>query len=276
MNGKRKRLSALLFLALAPAFLSGCAALTQISEHIFLMTPEQEAALGKEIAVEIEKQHPVYRADPAATAYIQGLGKRLVEVAPPCEQQFRFQLVDSEEPNAFAIPGGNCYVNVGLLRLAENESELASVVAHEIGHVILRHGAKTVSQAQTYGLIGQLALGESAGQLSQVAAKIVQSGVLLQNSRAHELEADNVAVTILANAAVDPQGLLAFFDRMQSLGGGAGRNSKFSEYFSTHPLTGTRIDIARQRIQALGAPDPGWSRDSEAFRQVKTRYPPAE
>jgi len=276
MNGKRKPLSILCLLALAPAFLSGCTALTQISEHAFLMTPEQETALGKEIAVEIEKRHPIYHGDPAATAYVQALGTRLVEVAPPCRQQFRFQLVDSEEANAFAIPGGSCYVNIGLLRLAENESELASVVAHEIGHVILRHGAKTVSQAQTYGLIGQLALGENAGQLSQVAAQIVQSGVLLQNSRAHELEADNVAVTILANAAVDPRGLLTFFDRMQALGGGAGRNSKFSEYFSTHPLTTTRVDLARQRIQALGMPGPGWTRDSDAFRQVKTRYPPAE
>ncbi len=236
------------------------------------MSPPQEAELGDKLAEEIEKEYPVFRADAEATAYLQGLGEELVKVAPPCQQTFRFQLIDSDEVNAFAIPGGYCYVQVGLLRETGNEAELAAVLAHEIGHVTERHGAKAVSRAQFYGLVGALALGDDPKKLAEVAEAIIRSGILLRHSREDELEADAVAVRTLHRAGIEPDGLVRFFEKLRAK---EGRRGGLFEYFSTHPLTTMRIEIAKGLIGELGPGAPDRRSDSAAFRAVKKRYPPS-
>ena len=266
------RFVAALLICGSVSFFTGCAALQTISQTVFMISPEQEAELGKEVAIEIEKQYPVYKGDPAATAYIESLGKRLAAAAPPSAFPYKFQLVKSDEVNAFAIPGGNVYIQIGLLRAAKNESELAAVVAHEIGHVVARHSAKSLSSSQFYSVIGQVLLGKDAGQLSQLAADIVGSGVLLRHSREAELEADAIAIDTLPKAGINPNGLITFFQTL-SEGREGGRAGKFTQLFSTHPLTENRIRLAQQRISAMGISPQNLQTNSSGFQQVKARYP---
>jgi len=253
---------------MALALACGCATINKISEEAFLISPQQESRLGAQLAVEIEKKYPIYQADPKATTYLQRLGAELVYSAPPCEQTFEFKWVASEDVNAFAIPGGYCYVNLGLLREAENEAELAAVVAHEIGHVTERHGAKALSRSRFYGVIGSLALGRDPNALAEVAVEIVGSGILLKHSRNAELEADEVSVHTLSRAGINPNGMAWFLQKLNR-----GGQSRTFQYFSTHPLTQDRIDIADEKVRGLGSPDPRWRVDSPEFRELKRRYP---
>jgi predicted Zn-dependent protease len=250
---------------------AGCAMIDTVTSSLFMITPEQEATMGKKFSAQIEQQVKIYDKDPAATAYINNLGQRLAKASPqPCEQKFTFQIVDSEEVNAFAVPGGYCYVQVGLIRLAKTEAELASVMAHEIGHVTARHGPKDLSRNQAYDLAGQLALGENSGALAQTAAAIVKSGVLLKHSRVDEFEADSLAVKTLARAGLNPKGLTAFFQQMDP-SAQSGQSSKFATLLSTHPPTGERIDAANQVIQTL--PRSAWRDNSPEFQALKQRFP---
>ncbi len=233
---KARRIAPVVALSLVGILLGSCATITRLSETAFLISPQQEAKLGRELSVEIEKKYPIYKDDPKATAYLQRLGAELVYSAPPCEQRFEFKWVDSDDVNAFAIPGGYCYVNLGLLREAENEAELAGVVAHEIGHVTERHGAKALSRSRFYGLLGGLALGQDPNALAELAVDIVGSGVLLKHSRSAELESDEVSIQTLNRAGVNPNGIVWFLQKLKKT-----KRSGVSEYFSTHPVTEDRI-----------------------------------
>lgn len=253
-------------------FLAGCAMMDTVTSNLFVVTPEQEATLGKQFSAQIEQQVKIYDKDPAATAYINSLGQRLVKASPvACSQKFVFQIVDNEEVNAFAVPGGYCYVQVGLIRMAKSEAELASVMAHEIGHVTARHGAKDLSRNKAYDLAGQLALGENSGALAQTAASIVKSGVLLKHSRVDEFEADSLAVKTLARAGLNPKGMVTFFQKMDP-SAKSGQSSSFSTLLSTHPPTGERIAAVSKTIQSLGAKGP-WRDSSPEFQSLKQRFP---
>ncbi|MBN1868232.1 M48 family metalloprotease [Candidatus Sumerlaeota bacterium] len=263
---------AILLLPLASLF-SGCETINQVTGTVFLMTPEQEAALGKQLAVDIEKQYPIYRGDPNTATYIERLGREIVASSPPSSQEIRFHLVDSDDVNAFAIPGGSIYVLRGLLSVVDDESELAGVLAHEVGHVVQRHSAKRVSQSQFYSLVGELALGENAGELATLSTSIVQSGILLRNSRQAEYEADAVAIDTLRRARMDPRGMARFLDKLGGASSGkpGGALAAVMQYTATHPLTPDRIAAVDDRIKRLGrlASSP----NSDGFNRMKARYP---
>ncbi len=268
----RKRICAAIAVVLTLCLLIvGCAMVDSVTSSLFMISPEQEATMGKKFSAQIEQQVKIYDKDPAATAYINSLGQRLVKAAPQqCAQKFAFQIVDNEEVNAFAVPGGYCYVQIGLIRLAKNEAELASVMAHEIGHVTARHGAKDLSRNQAYDLAGQLALGENSGALAQTASAIVKSGVLLKHSRVDEFEADSLAVKTLARAGLNPKGLTTFFQKMDP-SAKSGQSSSFATLLSTHPPTSERIAAANQTIQTLGKGP--WRDSSPEFQSLKQRFP---
>lgn len=266
------RLAPLVLLSL---FAANCAMVDTISSSLFVVTPEEETTMGKQFAGEIEKGITIYDKDPAATAYIDSLGQRLVKSAEPCSQKFTFKIVDNEEVNAFAIPGGYCYVQIGLIRLARNEAELASVMAHEIAHVTARHGAKDVSRSKAYETGGQFAaqatgVAEKSAMLSDLAVKMVKSGALLQHSKEDEFEADALAVKTLAKAGLDPDSLAGFFQQMDP-SAKRGDTPLYATLLSTHPPTGERIAAARKLAKSAGSGP--WSKDSPDFQEVKRRFP---
>lgn len=268
----KTRFLAIFYLLITLNFLNGCAQIEGMTGNLFLMSEEKESTLGVELASEIEKEYPIYKSDPAASRYVENLGQRLVAASPiQSGQQFHFQIVDSEDVNAFAIPGGWCYVNLGLLRQAESEAELASVVAHEIGHVTARHSAKGISRSQVYSTLGGLLVSGDSGALTQLAVNLTQSGVLLRHSRQDEFQADQLAVDTMINAQIDPNGLVTFFNKIDTIKQGA--SPRLASYFSTHPPTSERIAQAKNRI-ATKSKGKIKSGDSSNFKEIKKRYPP--
>lgn len=218
------------------------------------MSVEEEIKFGERVEEEVEKDL-TFVNDPIVVNYVRKIGNIVVANSP---KQSRippsWYVVRDNEINAFAIPGGNIYVHTGLIDAADDEAELASVLAHELGHVIYRHGADNVARAMNASMLQQLILGQDAGEVSRLIGGLVAQGVLTDYSRQDELEADSIAVPTLYHAGYDPNGLISFFETLQErYGTGPGGPAVF---FSTHPPTTERINQVRADIAALPPKDP--------------------
>lgn len=199
--------------------------------------------------------------DPEVEAYIDELGWRLGTHSDSASAGFDFFVVAEPDLNAFAGPGGHIGVNAGLILATETESELASVLAHEIAHVTQRHLARKFEQAQTMGipalagLLAAIIIGTQNPQAGQAAATAVLGSQIqsqLNFSRAHETEADRVGMRLLADAGFDPRAMPLFFERLQD----ASRYyRKPPEWLSTHPLTTSRIADSRSRAETYPTGD---------------------
>ncbi|MCX7016843.1 MAG: M48 family metallopeptidase [Candidatus Sumerlaeota bacterium] len=256
---------------------SGCAT---------LVSDQQEIELGAQYRQQLAKEVALDR-DPGDLGYVNALGQSLVRAAPAQRpgMPFTFDIVQDRSLNAFAIPGGHVYVNSGTIRAASNESELAAVMAHEIGHVVGMHHKETIGRELGLNMVNELILGAagqsgdgagaaagqpSAGAQSAVLlTQVVEKGVLLKFSRDQEYQADDLAIPTLIRAGYDPNGLVTFFDKLMAQGGGGGGGKVF-EMFSSHPLTEERIQRARATI-AQYPRNPNAKRDAPAFQALKAR-----
>ena len=247
--------------------LFGCAG--RISD-INIFTDAQEVQLGKQFSREIEKEMKMY-SDPIVNAYIDQLGQHLANHSQRRNITYHFKVVNTEVVNAFAVPGGYLYVNIGLIRAAENESELAGVIGHEIGHVVGKHGVKQMTRQLGLAAVAQLALGEDQSKLKQMVAGLAANGVLTKYSRDAEREADIYAVQEMYDAGIDPEGMATFFEKLRRLQ--KSRPSKLQQLFSTHPLTTERITAVRGQIARLPRKS-NLKKDSRRFHQIKSRLPP--
>ena len=245
----------------------GCAG--TISD-INIFSDAQEVQLGKQFSRQIEQDLKIY-SDPTVTAYIAQLGQHLANHSQRQNITYHFKVVDTEVVNAFAIPGGYLYVNIGLIRAAENESELAGVIGHEIGHVVGKHGVKQMTRQLGLAAVAQLALGENESKLKQMVAGLAANGVLMKYGRDAEREADRYAVQEMYDAGIDPEGMATFFEKLLKLQ--KGKPSKLEQIFSTHPPTAERIAAVRARIAQLPR-KPNLKSDSQRFHQIKKRLPP--
>jgi Zn-dependent protease with chaperone function len=212
---------------------------------------EQQQQLGLQAAAEVYKQMPVLPDSSPETQYIRQLGKRLVAVIPPENSwPFEFHVVAQKEINAFALPGGEMFVNVGTITAAANEAQLAGVMAHEMSHVYMQHSAKQMEKAQfTEGLAGLAGaiLGAKGGALGSLAKAGVQVGagmVMLKYSRTDEAQADEVGAMILHRAGYDPQAMADFFKTLEAQGGSG------PQFLSDHPNPGNREAAIQKEIQA--------------------------
>ena len=247
--------------------LFGCAG--RISD-INIFTDAQEVQLGKQFSGEIEKEMKMY-SDPVVTAYIDQLGQHLANHSQRQNITYHFKVVNTEVVNAFAVPGGYLYVNIGLIRAAENESELAGVIGHEIGHVVGKHGVKQMTRQLGLAAVAQLALGEDQNKLKQMVANLAANGVLTKYSRDAEREADIYAVQEMYDAGIDPEGMATFFEKLRNLQ--KSKPSKLQQLFSTHPPTTERITAVRSQIARLPRKS-NLKKDSQRFHQIKKRLPP--
>lgn len=256
-----------LILALALA-LPVLADRTQLKPGWNLFSPQQDVEMGREVSKEAESQLPILN-DRQANAYIDALGKSLAARAPGEKYPYQFKIVNDKSINAFALPGGFVYVNRGVLEAADNEAQLAGVLAHEIGHVALRHGTNQVSKAYIaqapLAILGGVLGNNSVGSvLAQLGVGFATNSILLKYSRDAERQADLMGTQIMYDTGYDPNAMVEFFEKIQ-----AESKGRASEFFSSHPSPDNRIAGVQHEIERLGGRSPRARRDSGDFQEVK-------
>ncbi|NNE44679.1 MAG: M48 family metalloprotease [Gemmatimonadetes bacterium] len=243
--------------------MTGCAAVSQFN----VLSEQEELAMGAEFAAQLE-QELVFITDPTVVGYIDRLGQRLAAVSQRSNIPYKFHVVDTEDVNAFAVPGGYLYVHRGLIEAADSESELAGVLGHEIGHIVGRHSARQLSQQMGIAALAQVALGQNPNTVAAITAQIIATGAITRYSREMEGEADRLGVQELVDAGIDPGGLATFFDKLEEMRGGAG-GSALEKFFSTHPEPGARAAEVRAMVSSINTS--GLKKDSAEFQSVKSR-----
>ena len=230
---------------------------------------EKEIALGKQMAQEVERQAKIID-DPVITEYVNRVGQNLVRNSD-AKVPFTIKLLDSEEVNAFALPGGFFFVNSGLILKAESESELAGVMAHEVAHVAARHGTKQATRGELINLasIPLIFMGGWAGYAIQQGLSIAVPLGFLQFSQTYEREADYLGLQYLYKTGYDPNSFVDFFERIQSME--KKKPGTLAKVFSTHPITSSRIKAAQDEIQKILVARPEYVIDTSEFSAVKTR-----
>src|SRR2546425_8577609 len=210
---------------------------------------EKEIQMGRQLAAEIERQVKLVE-DPTINEYVNRVGQNLVRNSD-AKVPFTIKVVESDEINAFALPGGFFYVNSGLILAADDESELAGVMAHEIAHVAARHGTENASKGQLVNIasIPLIFLGGVGGFAIRQAAGFLIPMQFLQFSRKAEAEADYLGVEYLYKAGYDPGAAVSFFEKLQAKE--SARPGSVSKMFSTHPPTGDRIEMTKKNIEAI-------------------------
>ena len=213
------------------------------------VSEKQEQVLGDQIAAQINSRVPLVH-DAPLNLYVNDLGRMIARHSARPDVPYRFYIVDTEGVNAFALPGGHIYVNRGLIERTENVSELAGVLAHEIGHVAARHGAKTLQrQLRTRSMSGFLykVILDREPILDQEALDIGGEVWSAAHSRNDEQEADRLAVGYLIDSGVDPHGMLSLFNGFVKEEAAMPQGT-VKQWFSSHPATVQRLKITSKEI----------------------------
>lgn len=232
-------------------------------------TLEKQVAEGRSYAQQVESSAKLIN-DPVITEYVNRLGQNLVRHSD-ARVPFTIKVIDSDDVNAFALPGGFFYVNSGLLLAADNEAELAGVMSHEIAHVAACHAAREQSRSQLAQLasIPLIFVGGGIGYAAIEAANVALPMTFLKFTRGFESQADYLGIEYMYEAGYDPQAFLAFFEKIE-----AREKSKpgtIARVFSTHPPTPDRMRAAQQEISTLLPPRKEYILDTSEFEDVKSR-----
>lgn len=263
-----RRLLLVLFLA-AP----GCPAQrTNLKPGINSFSPQQDIQLGRQAAQEVEQKTPMCN-DPKVDAYLTKLGMRLVQHLNTrgVDYPWEFHCVNDKAINAFALPGGFVFINRGAIEAADDEAQLAGVMAHELSHVALRHGTNQATKAQYAqlgaGIVGAAGsiFGGIAGAAAAGAGQFTFGSVLLHYSRGAETQADVMGTQVLYDSGYDPRAMAAFFENLNASAEAKGP----PEFFSDHPNPDHRIERVEEEIRRLGGAPPDAQKDSPEFEAIK-------
>ena len=227
---------------------------------------QQQEQLGLKAMGEVYKQMPVMPDSHPVTRYVQELGRKLVSVVP--EQHswpYQFHVIQSKDINAFALPGGPIFINLGTIQAAQSEAQLAGVMSHEMSHVYMQHSAKAIPKqefAQIFaGVLGAVLPGSTAGNLARVGIQFGAGTLLLKYSRKDEAQADAVGAIIMYKAGYNPHALADFFKMLEQQSGGN------LQFLSDHPNPGNREQAIASEISNW--PPKRYVGDSEMFARVK-------
>ncbi len=231
---------------------------------------EKEIALGKGLAQDVERQAKII-SDPVIAEYVNRIGQNLVRNSD-AKVPFTIKVIDSEEVNPFALPGGFFFVNSGLILKAENEAELAGVMAHEIAHVAARHGTRQATRGEIANLatipLMVMGGGWTTYGIYQAASILVPIG-FLKFSRGFESEADLLGLEYMYKAGYDPTSFVDFFEKIETLE--KRKPGTMAKVFSTHPMTDDRIRAAQKNIQDYLVAKPEYVVTTSEFNDVKNR-----
>ncbi len=241
-------------------------------------TPEQDVQLGREAAAEVRRQYPIIQ-DERITRYLTMLGDRLVAAAPADLKQpvyeYSFTPVNLKEINAFALPGGPMFVHRGMFDAAANEGEVAGVMAHELSHVLLRHGTANASKAQNpwlqlgqiAGVVGGAVVGGQAGSAIAQGSQFGLGTLLLRYSRDFEKQADLLGAQIMARAGYDPRDLAQMFETIERESRSSGGSGP--QWLSSHPDPGNRTQYITREADTLTI---ATAADTSEFKPIKTAF----
>ena len=278
-----KRLAIGLMLASSLAFTSACTKVVNPAtgqSEFTAMSPEQERAVGKQQHPQILQQFGGQYDDTDLQGYITEIGNKLKAVSELPDDTFTFTLLNSDVVNAFALPGGYVYISRGLMALAENEAEVAGVLAHEIGHVTARHSAQRYTRGQwaqggalLTTVLGGVLAGEAGAKAAQQIATPVAQGVLAGYSRNQEFQSDQLGVRYLTRAGYDPRAMATFLEKLgqhsqlaRKLAGREGQPDPSTSWFATHPRTPDRVKRAAD--EAAGAATDGRIGRDDYLRKI--------
>jgi len=234
-----------------------------------MFSAQEELQAGQQSAAQVAKQLPILPDSDPVTIYVQRLGQQLATHAPGEKWPYTFHVVNQKEINAFALPGGPVFVNLGTIQAADNEAQLAGVMAHEISHVVQRHGTRAASK-QMAAQLPLAILGGVMGQgaLSQMAQMGLGFGIgsyFLKNSRTAESEADLLGTDIMYDSGFNPRAMADFFAKLQAEGGARG-----PQFLSDHPDPGNRAQAVAKEVATLPRKT-SYRSDSAEFRDLKQR-----
>ncbi len=230
---------------------------------------ESQMAMGRAYSHQVESTAKVI-GDPLITEYVNRVGQNLVRNSD-AQVPFTIKVLDSDEINAFALPGGFFYVDSGLILAADNEAELAGVMAHEIAHVAACHAARQNTRGQLLNLasVPLIFVGGGIGYAAQSLLGIAVPLGFLQFSRGFEADADYLGVQYMYKAGYDPQAFTSFFEKIQDQE--KHKPGTIAKAFDTHPPTPDRIGKTQQEIDTLLPPRDEYKEDTSEFQQVKAR-----
>jgi predicted Zn-dependent protease len=236
------------------------------------ISQQQEVEIGAQQAQQVNAQLPIVQ-DPAVNRYLRILGDSLAKVTTRRDLDWHFYMVNTSDFNAFALPGGFIYVNRGVIERADRMDELASVMGHEIGHVVLRHSVKQMEQMQGANLgvtVACVLTSICNSGIAQTGINVAGAAVFARFSRQDEAEADQVGIEYLVRAGINPNGMVTMFEKL--LAERQSRPSALETWFTDHPLEEDRIQASRDEIAKI---NPAIIRtlvgNTQAFNDFKAR-----
>jgi hypothetical protein len=230
---------------------------------------ESEIRMGKQYAMQVENSVKMVQ-DPVVTEYVNRIGQNLVRNSD-AQVPFTIKVIDSDEINAFALPGGFFYVNSGLILAADEEAELAGVMAHEIAHVAARHGTRQMTRAQwaNIGTIPLIFVGGGIGYAVYEAAGLGLPLTFMKFQRSFEAEADYLGLQYMYKTGYDPQAFISFFEKIQAKE--KKKPGTLAKAFASHPQTPDRIEKSQQEIQTILPAKTQYVVSTSEFDDVKSR-----
>ncbi len=235
-----------LLIIFSASLLTSCATVPYTGRsRVMLTSPEDENKMGEQAWKEISKKEKI-TTNKLYTDRVNRIGKRIAEASGQDDFKWEFKVFESEQANAFCLPGGKVAVYTGLFKFTSNDAELATVVGHEVAHAILRHGGERTGHGLIQQVGAELITASEVDSAWLTAYGIAANlGAVLPYSREHEYEADQVGIIFMAKAGYDPKASITFWKKFGKLS----KQSSIEEFFSTHPVGDKRIDELKARMQ---------------------------
>ena len=221
-------------------------------KSIVLIPTESEVEIGKEVVRDVESKERVLN-DAQVQSYVSNVGRKVANVCDRKDVKYSFKVLDNDEINAFACPGGFIYIYKGLMKKMDNEAQLAAVLAHEVGHIVARHSMKRLQAIYGYSILMEVALGDKMGQTARQMVDAATGVILLGYGRENEYESDEYGILYAKKAGYNPKGMIQLFEKFKQLEGRP--PNTFEKLLSSHPPARDRINNGNKEIQKVGGTD---------------------